>query len=264
MEVFRLKSLSQEERLVHILSYLNQHHRVTLQTICELYDVSRDTARRDVVKLAETTQVVRTRGGLMLPSLSKEIYGYKERLNRESLGKLEIGRAAASLVSDGEFIILDASTTVQFVAECLTARNVTVVTNAIDAASILSEKENVTVHILGGVLNGAHRFLHGASTLEKLSEYHVDKLFLGACGITGDGLSYPHEEDGVVKREMIRHADQVIVLADHTKFGKRLFHKISDLVAIDILVTDQEPGVELQRALDESEVHVIVVKEDRS
>ncbi|KUO96519.1 DeoR family transcriptional regulator [Ferroacidibacillus organovorans] len=246
------------------MSYLNQHQRVTLQTICELYDVSRDTARRDVVKLAQTTQVVRTRGGLMLPGLSKEVYGYKERLHRESSGKLEIGRTAAALVSDGEFLILDASTTVQFAAESLTARNVTVVTNAIDAASILSEKENVTVHVLGGKLNQQHRFLYGASTLEKLAEYHVDKLFLGACGITEDGLSYPHEEDGVVKRAMIRHADQVVVLADHTKFGKRLFHKISDLDAMDILITDREPSVELQRALDEAGVEVMVVEGGRS
>jgi DeoR family transcriptional regulator, carbon catabolite repression regulator len=259
-----LKSLSQEERLVHILEYLKQHRRITVQTICELFDVSRDTARRDVVKLVETGTVVRTRGGVMLPTLTKEVLGYKERLTQESEGKLQIGRAAAAMVKDGDYVIFDASTTVQFAAEFLTARDVTVVTNAIDVASILSERVGITVHLLGGILNGRHRFLYGASTLEKLAEYQVDKLFLGACGITVDGLSYPHEEDGVVKREMIRHADQVIVLADHTKFGKRLFHKVSGLESIDMMITDRKPSEDLLRVLNEHDVQVVVVEGEPS
>jgi DeoR/GlpR family transcriptional regulator of sugar metabolism len=259
-----LKSLSQEERLAHIFEYLKQHRRVTVQTICDMFNVSRDTARRDVVKLVKTGTVVRTRGGVMLPNLTKEVFGYKERLTQESAGKLKIGRTAASLVKDGEYVIFDASTTVQFAAECLTARDVTVVTNSIDVASILSERDDITVHLLGGILNGRHRFLHGASTLEKLSEYQVDKLFLGACGITVDGLSYPHEEDGVVKREMIRRADQVIVLADHTKFGKRLFHKVSGLESIDMIITDRKPDEEILRVLSEFEVQVIVVEGETS
>ncbi|GMA64314.1 hypothetical protein GCM10025859_47540 [Alicyclobacillus fastidiosus] len=144
--------------------------------------------------------------------------------------------------------------------QSLTAQDVTVVTNAIDAASVLADKDGITVHLLGGTLNGRHRFLYGTATLQKLSEYQVDKLFLGACGITADGISYPHEEDGAVKREMIRRADQVIVLADSTKFGKRLFHRISGLEPIDMVITDKEPDPAMTQVLSDYDVEVVVAK----
>lgn len=200
----------------------------------------------------------------MLPRLTKEVFDYNERLLLEPDGKWKIGQIAASMVQDGDYVIFDASTTVQFAAQSLVAQEVTVVTNAIDAASILANKNGIKVHLLGGVLNGKHRFLYGATTLEKLAEYQVDKLFLGACGISPDGISYPDEEDGAVKREMIRHADQVIVLADRTKFRKRLFHKISGLESIDIMITDQEPDAELGRVLRDYDVQVIVVGGERA
>lgn len=256
-----MESLSQEERLVRLMDYLQQHQRVTAGMICDLFNVSRDTARRDIVKLVESGNVVRTRGGVMLPRLTKEVSGYKERLILESAGKQEIGQIAAALVKDGDYVIFDASTTVHFTAQCLEAEDVTVVTNAIDVASVLADKEGVTVHLLGGTLNGKHRFLYGTATLQKLSEYQVNKLFLGACGITADGISYPYEEDGAVKREMIRHADQVILLADSTKFGKRLFHRISGLESIDMVITDKEPDEAMTQVLRDYDIEVIVAKE---
>ena len=255
-----MESLSQEERLVRLMDYLQQHQRATTGTICDLFDVSRDTARRDIVKLVESGNVIRTRGGVMLPRLTKEVFGYKERFTLESAGKWEIGQIAAALVKNGDYVIFDASTTVHFAANCLEAKDVTVVTNAIDVASVLADKDGVTVHLLGGTLNGKHRFLYGAATIQKLSEFQVNKLFLGACGITDDGISYPHEEDGAVKREMIQHADQVIVLADSTKFGKRLFHRISGLESIDMVITDKKPDEAMAQILSDHDIEVIVAK----
>lgn len=255
-----MESISQEERLVRLMDYIQQHQRITTGTICELFNVSRDTARRDIVRLVENGKVIRIRGGVMLPRLTKEVSGYKERLIMEFSGKREIGQIAAALVKDGDYVIFDASTTVHLAAQCLKVEDVTVVTNSIDVASVLADNDGVTVHLLGGTLNSKHRFLYGSSTLQKLTEYQVDKLFLGACGITADGISYPHEEDGVVKREMIRHADQVILLADSTKFGKRLFHKIAGLESIDMVITDKNPDKEMMQVLNEYDIEVIVAE----
>ncbi|GIM45280.1 HTH-type transcriptional repressor GlcR [Collibacillus ludicampi] len=251
----------QEERLISILQHLKDHKRISIQEICDLFSVSRDTARRDIIKLEEQGRIIRTRGGAILPTLKKEIFAYKERLGREPVEKRDIARVAASLIKDGDYIIMDASTTVQFVAEYLSTKNNVVVTNSIDIADLLSRKEDIKIRLLGGELNPRHRFLYGASTISKLSEYQVDKLFLGACGITSDGLTYPDEEEGYVKREMIRRADQVIVLADHTKFGKRLFHKISGFENIDIIITDQEPDGDIAAILREHNVEVIITTE---
>ncbi|MBW7457608.1 DeoR/GlpR family DNA-binding transcription regulator [Paenibacillus sepulcri] len=249
----------QEERILAIKAYLEQHQRVSIQDICEIFNVSRDTARRDLLKMDELGIINRTHGGAVLPQKNKEIYEYKERLVRQSGNKRDIGLYAASLIKDGDFILMDASTTVQFTADHLASRDVAVVTNSIDIADALSRKERVRTYLLGGELNPQHRFLYGQSTIAKLSDYQVDKLFLGACGITVNGLSYPHEEDGDVKREMIRRADQVIVLADHTKFGHQMFYKISGLESIDLLITDRQPDQELTDKLAENNVELLIV-----
>ncbi|MCA0755949.1 DeoR/GlpR family DNA-binding transcription regulator [Paenibacillus sp. N4] len=254
----------QEERIAAIMEHLKQHERIDIKEICRLFDVSRDTARRDLLKMEELGLILRTHGGAVLPKKTKEVYEYKERLGRESGEKHEIANLAASLIKTGDFIMMDASTTVQFAAEQLSAENIVVVTNSIDIADVLSKKEKVRTCLLGGELHSQHRFLFGQSTIAKLADYHANKLFLGACGITANGLSYPHEEDGAVKREMIRRADQVIVLADHTKFGEQMFYKIAELDAVDLLITDKKPNEAMMATLIEHQVELLVVSEVES
>ncbi|WP_058300277.1 DeoR/GlpR family DNA-binding transcription regulator [Gorillibacterium timonense] len=252
----------QEERMNAIVEHLKQHERVGIQEICQQFGVSRDTARRDLLKMEELGLILRTHGGAILPKKTKEVYEYKERLIRESDEKHKIGAFAASLVDNGDYIIMDASTTVQFAAENIAADNVVVVTNSIDIADVLSRKAAVRTYLLGGELDPQHRFLYGQSTIAKLADYQVDKLFLGACGITASGLSYPHEEDGVVKREMIKRAGQVIVLADHTKFGEQMFYRISGLDSIDLLITDRQPDQAMLDTLSEHNVEILIVSEE--
>ncbi|OYD07609.1 DeoR/GlpR family DNA-binding transcription regulator [Paludifilum halophilum] len=247
----------QEERMLAIMDHLKKHQRVSVQELCNLFNISRDTARRDLVRLDQEGAIIRTRGGAILPQLTKEVKGYKERLQAESIEKQEIGRLAASLVQDGDYLIMDASTTVQFAAAYLEAEEVVVVTNSIDIADILTEKEGVDIHLLGGHLHKKHRYVFGASTIEKLADFKVDKVFLGASGITEDGLFYPHEEDGYVIRRTLRCADQVIVLADATKFNRKLFHRVCDLEEIDQIVTDRHPPEEIMQVLREKNVDVM-------
>ncbi|MFD1774774.1 DeoR/GlpR family DNA-binding transcription regulator [Paenibacillus rhizophilus] len=253
----------QEERINAITDYLNQHQRIDIKEICQQFDVSRDTARRDLLKMEELGLILRTHGGAVLPPKKhKEVYEYKERLGRESSEKREIGLFAASLIKNGDCILMDASTTVQYAAENIASENIVVVTNSIDIADVLSRKNSVRTYLLGGELNRQHRFLYGQSTIDKLADYQVDKLFLGACGITSDGLTYPYEEDGVVKREMIKRAKQVIVLADHTKFDDPMFFRIAGLDVIDLLITDRKPSEEMMEKLKEFQVELLTVSEE--
>ncbi|SEC68120.1 DeoR/GlpR family DNA-binding transcription regulator [Paenibacillus sp. GP183] len=248
----------QEERLIAIVKYLKNHKRISVEEICDLYEVSRDTARRDMVKLEESGHIIRTRGGAILPTLSKEVGNYEQRMKDESSSKLTIGRLAATLIQDGDYLLMDASTTVFHAAAAMQARHNIVVTSSIEIAAILTRKEDVTIHILGGLLDKKHHSVVGAKALEMLADYHVDKLFIGTCGITSEGLSAPNEEDGYLTREMMRRADQVIVLADHSKFGKRLFYRLADFQDIDILITDQEPIAEIKDLLMNCGVEIIL------
>lgn len=255
----------QEERMQAISEYLTRHQRIDIKEICQRFEVSRDTARRDLLRMEELGLILRTHGGAVLPPKGGvEVFEYKVRLERESSEKREIGLCAASLIKNGDHVLMDASTTVQFAAENITADDIVVVTNSIDIADVLSRKPAVRTYLLGGELHPKHRFLYGQATVDKLADYRVDKLFLGACGITAEGLTFPHEEDGAVKREMIKRAEQVIVLADHTKFDNRMFYRIAGLDAVDLLITDRKPEADMLRLLEEHQVELILVPEDDS
>ncbi|MGQ8885354.1 DeoR/GlpR family DNA-binding transcription regulator, partial [Bacillus paralicheniformis] len=206
----------QEERLISIIDYLKERKRISVEQICSLFGVSRDTARRDLVKLQEQGAIIRTRGGAILPTVHDEVKDYSGRLGMVSEEKSMIGKAAASLIREGDRMILDASTTVQSCAEHLPDVNCTIITNSINLAEVLSSRKGADIHLLGGKLQKEHRFLYGASVIEKLSCYHVDKALIGVVGVSEHGLTIAHEEDGMVKRKIISQAKQVIALADHS------------------------------------------------
>lgn len=250
-------NLFQEERLALILEYLKKNNRISVEQICTLFHVSRDTARRDLVKLEEDKTIVRTRGGAILPTIHHEIKDYTKRLHIVSEEKRTIGQIAASLITSGDRVILDASTTVQSCAEQLRPIDCTIITNSINLAEVLSSNPSVTIQLLGGTLHKEHRFLYGSSVVEKLSEYIADKAFIGVVGVSEHGLTIAHEEDGMVKRKMIKQAKQVIVLADHTKLGKTEFFRFANLDEIDLLITDRIPQQEFLDLLKEHKVELL-------
>ncbi|RAR43259.1 DeoR/GlpR family DNA-binding transcription regulator [Paenibacillus sp. MDMC362] len=246
----------QEERLVKILDYLKQHKTMSVGEICSFFQVSRDTARRDIVRLVQEGVVVRTHGGVALPELQKELTSYQERLIDEPTSKNVIGEHGAKLIRENETVFLDVSTTVQFVAEHIQAKQITAVTHSIDNVGILSKREDLSIYVLGGYLHTHNRLLYGPSVIDKISEIRADKAFIGATAIQPDGLYYPYEEDVRVKREMARRSDQVILVADHTKFAVKSRFKL-DFDHVDIIVTDQSIPVDIQEILDQKNITLI-------
>lgn len=252
----------QEERLIAILNHLENYKRISVEQICSLFDVSRDTARRDLVRLEEENKIIRTRGGAILPSGRRVVEDYANRLKMVSSEKKRIGQMAASLIQPGERIILDTSTTVQACAEHLAEIPCTVITNSINQAEILSANPNADITLLGGKLQKKHRYLYGSSVIEKLGQYQVDKAFLGVVGLSENGLSLAHEEDGMVKRKMISQADQVIVLADHTKIGADEFFRFAELSDIDLLIIDQMPEKAFTNILERCNVELLIAGDE--
>jgi len=246
----------QEERLLKILAYLKAHQTMSVGEICTHFQVSRDTARRDIVRLVQEGVVVRTHGGVALPELQKELSSYQDRLIEESSSKDEIGRLSAKLIRDHETVYLDVSTTVQFVAEHVQAKQITAVTHSIDNVSILSKREDLSIYVLGGYLHIQNRLLSGPSVVDKIREIRADKAFIGATAIRPDGLYYPYEEDVRVKKEMARQSDQVILVVDHTKFGAKSRFKL-DFEYVDIIVTDQPVSSEMRELLDARNITLI-------
>ncbi len=256
-----MSPIYQEERLYRILEHLEGHQAMTVSEICAIFGVSRDTARRDVVKLTERGAVIRTHGGIALPKFEQKIQEYAVRQQDEPQGKLRIGKYAAQLVQDGESLFLDVSTTVRCLIAELKAADLTVVTHSLDNAWLLMEREEIQTYLLGGKIHTRLRHLAGYETLQKLADYRFSKVMLGATGLDGAGVYYGDGDDIEFKRELVRRAEQVILLADHTKFERyTLFHSLA-LEAIDLVVTDQPVSRPMQEALAAAGVQLAVVPE---
>lgn len=248
----------QEERLTEIMELLKRDKRISVEQICRHFQVSRDTARRDLVKLEERKTIIRTRGGAILPSSQNQVLDYRNRLQTVSEEKKRIGRRAAKLIQPGETVILDTSTTVQACADALEGMRMRVVTNSIHQAEILARKPEIEIQLIGGQLEKEHGFLYGTSVLKRLEEYHVTRAFIGVVGLSDHGLTLAHEEDGRVKKKMMEQADQVVILADHTKFGVTEFFKFADLEDVDLVITDRNPSKEFKELLQLHEVELVI------
>ncbi|KHD86641.1 DeoR/GlpR family DNA-binding transcription regulator [Heyndrickxia ginsengihumi] len=248
--------MSQKIRLKQIQELLNTQGEVSLEEIMSRFHVSRDTARRDLVKLEETGSVIRVKGGALRSSNHDQLTKY---LHREVTKEKElIAKKACTFIHDNGFIMFDTSTTVECVARYMNAKGTTIVTNSIDIMNLLSERPETTVYLAGGKFNPFQRNFVGPQTAAALKAYKPDQLFIGACAIGLEGLSSPDEQEAFTKKRMIQSARKVILLADHTKFHKEFFHKVCDLSEIDVIITDIAPQPALKELLEKHSIELII------
>ncbi|MFT6987257.1 MAG: DeoR/GlpR family transcriptional regulator of sugar metabolism [Psychromonas sp.] len=251
--------MTQDERLLAQRELLSSTKKLTMENICEYFSISRDSARRDLIKLAQLPDVQRVRGGAILVAVKTVDLPYLHR-SQMSSSKMAIGKIAAELVKPDDYIILDAGTSLTAMASQLkTAAHV--VTNSVDCLALLADRANINVHLLGGQLNTHHRAIFGPTAVQQLSAYRVNKVFLGVCALSEFGLSSANEDEAHIKQAMIAQAQQVILLCDSSKFAQQNLYQIGPLDKVDILITDQSPPQNLLVLLNKHEIEIIIANE---
>lgn len=240
-------NLFKEERQARILQIIESEKRVEVSELSNLFDVSEDTVRRDLRDLDARGLIRKTHGGAVRHLTPPQ--PYQDRLIEVPDLKAAIGRAAAELVEDGDSLIIDSGTTALNLAQSLKARRLRVLTNSLDVANKLADRGDLELIILGGRWDPLHQLV-GSATLEQLSHYRVDKVFLGAIGLDSKhGLTASSEEEAAVKRVMIDISQLAIGLADHSKLGKIGFAWVAPASSLDILVTDEQSDCTVFEAL---------------
>ncbi|MCG7498315.1 DeoR/GlpR family DNA-binding transcription regulator [Vibrio sp. Of7-15] len=252
--------MTQDERLISMQSWLLEQKKITLSEVCERYGISRDSARRDLVKLTQQPGVQRVRGGAICVPVSPDSKAYHQK--SISQVKLDIGRVAASLVEPHDYILMDTGTTLSAMASYLTPP-LTVVTNAVDCLTSLSQKQGIDLHFVGGKFNGFHRAMLGATAIQQLSQYRLNKAFIGVCALSEHGLSTTSEEEASMKQAMIEQAQLVVLVCDSSKFGQQHFFKVCEMEKVDIIVTDQRPSSPLRDIIESNDIHLIVTNQPR-
>ncbi len=206
--------------------------------------VAEITARRDLDAMAAEGLVVRDRGGATLTPIGRAGAEYAGRLETNGEEKVRIGRAAAALIRPGNSVIIDTGTTALRFAEALADRNpsgVRVVTSSLMAIQALRAADQLEVFVPGGIFRPDRMILSGPPAEEALSRYAADFAVLSVDGITAEhGLMTVNAEAARLGVLMVAAAERAMVLADHSKVGRRAFVEFAGIGEVDTLLTGVE------------------------
>lgn len=227
-----------EERRRAIVEQVNQAGNVRIADLVDTYRVSEQTIRKDLEELQRQHLLKRTHGGAIDVAFRSE-QPPQERTLHHRTEKRAIARAAARLVSAGQSIFLDNGTTLEMVAEEITASNLNVLTNAIGIARTLTDRPGVRHTLVGGQLRAVSGTLVGPVAIDTLGRFSVDVAIIGAGGLTEEGFSVADIGEAQVKVTAIEHARSAILALDSSKFGHRDFAPVGELDLITSLVTEK-------------------------
>ncbi len=250
-------------RRIKILELLKTHGQVNVNELSELLDVTGVTIRNDLAQLEKKRVLIRARGGAIKleQNIADEDYPLSDKQKKHLLEKKEIGKKAADLIEESNTIIIDSGSTTYELAKNLKKFNdLTVITNALNVATLLAEYNNINVIVPGGMLKKNSLSLVGILAEKGFKDYFCDKLFLGVDGFDLDfGISTPNPEEAHLNQIMIEISKEVIVVTDSSKFQRRGFAFIAPVNKIDTVVTDKGISAENKSKLENMGVNVIVV-----
>ena len=251
--------ISSLERQNLILQFLLRSQRISIMEICRSFSVSQATARRDLETLARKGKVQRVHGGaITLTQLAPE-QPTLQRQDEQAQEKLCIGQAAAALVHDGETVLLGSGSTVLEAARILRGcRNLTVITNSLPVINALAGAAEITLICLGGMLRDSELSFIGHFTEQTLAEVRADKVIIGTHAIHLEhGLTLEYLPETMTDRAIMKAGKEIIVVADHTKFGRATAVLLAPLESIHTLVTDQATPQEFIDAIQSRGINVI-------
>ena len=258
-----------EERQKLILRTAEESGFASIRECAAQLDVSVETVRRDIAELCGRHQVRKVRGGAApVKTPMRRDQSYHMRIQQNLHEKRSVGMAAAAMVRDGAVIGLDCGVSIQAVARCLTGvRDLTLVTNSLPTASILSEKcasgeIGGRVIMIGGELDVRNHFARGAAVTDELDRYYFDLSFISCTAISADGVFSYHSDECTYSAHLLKRSAHGILIADSNKIGKRSVKSFAALSDFDtILLDDRMPiSEDMTEAIRNSGTELIVVK----
>lgn len=235
---------------------------VSLKELSESFEASESTIRRDLETLDRAGAIRRTHGGAMVASDVLSIPAFEDRSRACAIEKREIGAAAARLVADGETVLLDGGTTTFEVARHLVGRSVQVVTNSLPIAHLLAGDRRADVTMVGGYIYPRTGVAVGQLATQFLQSVHARRLMLSVAGVTEAGFFNSNSLLVEVELRMMQAVDEVVVVADHTKFGLRSLAHLCDLARVHRVVSDRKLAAEHRGMVNEAGLDLIIAEEE--
>jgi len=228
------------ERQLKIQEVFGGQEFVDIETLCRILEASESTVRRDLAELEREGTLRRVHGGALSLQVKDELLDFAWQSKRCPDEKRRIGRVAASLIEDEHTAILDGGSTVAEVARNLTGRPLHVVTNSIPIAQILQDSRSLELTLTGGFVYPRLGVLLGPFCEQMLATVSADVLVMGTGGIAETGFSNNNTLIVGSERKMIEASRRVIIVADHSKFGRSALVPLAPLEKAHVVVTDSE------------------------
>jgi len=247
------------DRKAGLIRLLQEKEPISIQDLAQVSGLSQSTLRRELHQLVEERLIKVNVGQVVLASSSEEMpFAFRKMLNVDL--KQKIAQASLDLIQNGETIFIAGGTTTLELARLLPRqRRLTVITNALRVANLLVDVPGIELLVLGGAMRPGEQTMHGHLTEWGVHQFRADKLFYGVEAISlQHGVTHSQIVEVGTDRALANAATEVIVLADHTKFGKVAPAFVLALEKIHVLVSDRNLSEEVLQSLKSRNVRVIL------
>ncbi len=247
-----------EERRQKVLELVSQHGFLSLPDLVKILKVSDSTVRRDLDYLDEKQLLKRTHGGAICTGDGAQLPALEERLTSQLAEKRLIAEKAALRIEEGDTVLLDGGTTTLEVAKLLVNRSLQIVTNSLPIANLFANNPKTDLVMLGGYVYPKTGVALGPLTVRMMEDINVHQTILGISGINPKGFFNSNMLLVETERQMMRCAQEVVVVADHTKVGRQALAFLCEFSSVDTLIVDDQLTPEQRELLDQTDTQVIL------
>lgn len=232
-------------RIRQILEFLKERKSCSIAELKDRFAVSNATIHRDIALLAERDAIERVRGGVVYnaqPPAREVSADYQNRIVARRREKIAAARRALALITEGDIIFLDSSTTIYELALLLVGANfdhLTVITNAIPVMHLFRKfPPHWSMIGLGGNFDPQLNSILGGAAIEQLSSFNITKAFVSAFGLDDKTATTNHEQQSNMLRRVLAAADRRYLIIDHTKIGRKGLYRVAARGGFDAILTD--------------------------
>lgn len=250
-----------DERRQRVLDLVRHQGVMSLADLAGAVSASESTVRRDLDHWQQAGLIRRVHGGATFIGDGVPLPSLEERSGRQMDEKRQIARAAAARIHDGEAILLDGGTTTLEVARLLVGRPLQIVTNSLPIAQLFSSNRETDLVMLGGYVYSRTGVALGPLTVRMMDDVHVHQTIMSCSGLTRRGLYNSNLLLVETQRAMMRCADEVVVVADHTKIGRQALASLCEFADVDTVIVDRGASAEQRDMLEQAGVRLIVAGE---
>lgn len=250
-------------RIKEIENYIIEKERATMEELCQQFGVSLNTIRRDINELERIGRIKKVYGGIILKD-KKTTEPFETRQIRNEEAKQVIAQMASRLVEDGDIIYIDSGTTTMHMIPYLsTLNNITIITNSLNVIINSLSYPDLNVISTGGTLFRQTNSFIGIETVKFLKSYNFSKAFMATTAISiAKGVTNSSSFEYDIKKHVIQNCENIILLADSTKFDRASLVTYCNLEDINVLVTDARPADDYFEFLNSHHISLVLPSEE--